>query len=246
MGDPRALLALRCLDLTSLNDDDTEDRIEELCRRGLEPATGVPPVAGACVLLPFVRLVHERLPGSGVRVVCATGGFPRGAATPEERTRQIRAAIDEGADEIDTPLDHAAFVAGRDGDVVAQLDASRRACGSATMKVILESGALPTLAAVRRAGTLAVRAGADFLKTSSGKGVPGATPEAVLTIAETVRSLGTPTGIKVSGGIRSAADAIGYMDIVTRLLGDAWATPDRFRIGASSVLDDLVAEATED
>ena len=240
MPDPRLLAALRCLDLTSLNDDDTPERIESLCRAAAAPAAALPPVAAVCVTPTFVAQARSLLAGAGVRVACATGAFPSGRLGTAERVAEIAAALEAGADEIDTVLDHRAVVEGRMTEVLAQLAASRDACGAATMKVILETGALPSLAHVRSAAGLALDAGADFLETSTGKIDAGATPEAVLAMTEVVAAAGTTTGIKVSGGVRTVQDAVGYLDLVTRHLGPAWGTHERFRIGASSLLGALV------
>ncbi|MGE5227639.1 MAG: deoxyribose-phosphate aldolase [Planctomycetaceae bacterium] len=241
MPDPRLLAALRCLDLTSLGEDDTPERIDALCRAAASPGDALPPVAAVCVSARFVGQARSLLTGTGVRVACATGAFPSGRLDTAGRVAEIAAALEAGADEIDTVLDHRAVVEGRMTEVLAQLVASREACGTVTMKVILETGALPSLAQVRSAAALALDAGADFLKTSTGKVHPGATPEAVLAIAEVVRVAGTTTGIKVSGGVRTVQDAIGYLGLVTRHLGAAWGTHERFRIGASSLLDALVS-----
>jgi deoxyribose-phosphate aldolase len=238
--DPRLLAALRCLDLTSLGGDDRPERIEALCRDAAAPAAALPPVAAVCVAPAFVPQARSLLAGTGVRVACATGAFPSGRLGTAERVAEIAAALEAGAEEIDTVLDHDAVVQGRLTEVLAQLAASREACGEATMKVILETGALPSLAHVRSAAGLAVDAGADFLKTSTGIGVPGATPEAVLAMTEVVAQAGTVTGIKVSGGVRTVQAAVGYLDLVTRHLGAAWGTHERFRIGASSLLGALV------
>ena len=233
---------MRCLDLTSLDEDDTPDRIEALCRRAARPAAGVPPVAAVCVRPAFVPLARERLEGSDVRVACAIGGFPTGVSPTAERVREIEGAVAAGAHEIDTVIDHEAVRAGRDNEALDALRASRAASGTATMKVILETGAAPTLPFVARAARLAIDAGADFLKTSSGFGYPGATPEAVATMCEEIANTDRRVGIKVSGGVRSAADAIGYIDLVAAQLGSAWLDPTRFRIGASALLDALLTE----
>ncbi len=240
MPDPRLFVALRCLDLTSLNDDDTPERIEALCRDAASPGPALPPVAAVCVYPAFVAQSRSLLAGTGVRVACATGAFPSGRLSTLERLAEIAAALEAGAEEIDTVLDHRAVVEGRMTEVLEQLVASREACGEATMKVIVETGAMPSLAHVRSAAALALDAGADFLKTSTGKGHPGATPEAVLAMVEAVRDAGTATGIKVSGGVRTVQDAVGFLDLVTRHLGPDWGTPERFRIGASSLLGALV------
>jgi len=233
-------LVLSCLDLTSLDEKETADRIVRLCDSARTPAQGLGSVAAVCVLPRFVGAAKERLDGSGVRVACATGAFPSGRRPIADRVREIAKALADGADEIDTVLDHQALLAGHERDVRSEMVASRDACGHATMKVIVESGAMPGSDWVMRATRIAIAARADFVKTSTGRVFPGASVEAVLAIAEAVLESGTPAGIKVSGGVRTTADALGHLDVVLRTLGEGWATPNRFRIGASSLLNELV------
>lgn len=237
---------LRSLDLTSLAGDESPDAISALCAGAVSPATGSPSVAAVCVLPAFVAACRERLEGSGVRVACATGAFPSGELPTSERVEQITRAVEAGAQEIDTVMDHGAVRGGRDLDAAEQLRASRDACGDLTMKVILETGAAPALPFVRRTATLAIEAGADFLKTSTGKGFPGATPEAVAAMCEAIADADRPVGVKVSGGVKTVAEALGYLDLVTTQLGGDWADPTRFRIGASGLLSDLVEHLREE
>ncbi len=237
----RVELVLRCLDLTSVEDGDTPERIEALCARAIEPAPGFPSVAAVCVLPEFVRLAHELVAGTSVRVACATGAFPSGVLSADRRVAEIRAAVDAGADEIDTVLDHAALARGDDDEVCEQMLASRKACGRTTMKVILETGALPDGASIRRAVMFAIEVGADFVKSSTGKAAPSVTPEACRAMCESIRDSDRPVGVKLSGGVRTTNQALGYLSIVEEVLGYEWLTPDRFRIGASALIDDLVA-----
>lgn len=239
------LLALRCLDLTSLAPGETPEGIRALCRVACSPGLRLPPVAAVCIGPQFVELAREGLEGSRVMVACATGAFPTGVAASAVRAREIDAAIRAGAQEIDTVLDHAALLAGNEEAVLDQLVASREACGGAVMKVIVEAGAYPVLPFVHRASELAIAAGADFVKTSTGVGFAGATPEAVLTIAQAVASADRPVGIKVSGGVKTAADALGYLVLVTRALGADWRSPARFRVGASGLVAALIAAIGE-
>jgi deoxyribose-phosphate aldolase len=243
-------LAIRCLDLTSLEDDDTDERILALCERALRPdpddAT-LAPVAAVCVFPRFVRAAAGRLAGSPVRVAAVAGGFPSGVATVEERVDEIRACVAAGADEVDTVLDRMALGAA-DGEPAAleQLMASREAAAGVALKVILETGALDSPGLIRRAAELAIRAGADFLKTSTGKVGMGASPGAAREVMQVVHDAfereGRVVGVKVAGGIRRVEDALGYLEIALDVLGRDWLTPQRFRIGASSVLDALVAQ----
>lgn len=246
----RALdLSVRCMDLTSLEDSDTPEKIGALAARAVRPdpeLASVPSAAAVCVYPRLVPAAREVVAGSGVRVAAATGGFPLGRASTEERVEEIAGALALGADEIDTVIDHEAVRAGRDEEARAQIAAAREACGAATMKVILETGALEDAATIRRAAMLAMDAGADFLKTSTGKAGEGATlaaAECMMAAARDFhRETGRAVGIKVAGGIRSAEQAIGYLMLLEEVLGEEWVTPERFRIGASSLLDDLLAE----
>lgn len=242
--------AIRCIDLTSLEEDDTEERILALCERALRPDPGdatVAPVAAVCMLPRFVRAAAQRLAGTSVRVAAVAGGFPSGVASVEERVDEIRACIASGADEIDTVLDRMALGAA-DGEpgALEQLRASREAAAGVTMKVILETGALDSPGLIRRAAELAIDAGADFLKTSTGKVGLGASPGAAREVMRVARDAferdGRIVGVKVAGGIRRVDDALGYLEIALDVLGPDWLTPQRFRIGASSLLDALVAE----
>ena len=239
------LAAIACMDLTSLEDDDTPEKITALAEHAVRPADGVQSVAAVCVY-PFVLAPAAAvLAGSGVRLAAVAGGFPSGRARAASRVREIRAALAAGADEIDTVIDHGAFLAGNIEDVRGQLGASREAAGDATMKVILETGAIGDPELVRAAADLAISEGADFLKSSTGKSDVGATPEAVEVLLEAARDAeedGRPMGVKVAGGVRTADQAIGYLELVRMVRGADAVRPDRFRIGASSLLDALLAE----
>jgi deoxyribose-phosphate aldolase len=243
-------LAIGCVDLTSLEEDDTEERILALCEHALRPdpddAT-LAPVAAVCVFPRFVPAAARRLAGTPVRVAAVAGGFPSGVATVEERVDEIRACVASGADEIDTVLDRMALGAA-DGEpgALEQLRASREAAAGATLKVILETGALDSPGLIRRAAELAIAAGADLLKTSTGKIGLGASPGAAREVMQVARDAfdreGRVVGVKVAGGIRRVEDALGYLVIARDVLGPDWLTPQRFRIGASSLLDALIAE----
>jgi deoxyribose-phosphate aldolase len=240
-------LLVRCMDLTSLEQTDTEEKITALCGRAIRPDPSdpsVPAVAAVCVYPRLVPVARRTLEGTGIRVACATGAFPSGVATTHQRVAEIREALAFGADEIDTVLDHGAALAGHDDEVREQLDASREACGNAPMKVILETGALDSKEAIARAARLAMDAGADFIKSSTGKIAVGATLEAAAVMIEGVRAHETATGhrvgVKFAGGIRTGEAALEYLGIVGGVLGKGWLSPRLFRIGASSLLDDLV------
>ena len=242
---PDALrLAIRCLDLTSLDGPETPDDIAELCERAVGPGPGIDPVAAVVVDATLVGVAAKRLRDTSVTAAAVAGGFPAADGEPGERLAEIRRALAEGADEVDVPLPHVPLLEGGYRPLYEELVDIRVAAGDATLKVILETGRL-AYDDVRRASLLAAAAGADFLKTSSGKITPGATPPAVLCIAEAVRDFHAESdravGIKVSGGIRTWEDAAPHLATVGATLGTVWLAPHRFRIGASRLLDDLVA-----
>jgi deoxyribose-phosphate aldolase len=235
----RALL-IRCLDLTSLGDGDDADAIVRLSARAAEPVRGLDlTVAAVCVWPRFVPLARESLAGSPVRIACATGGFPVPDAPLAQRIDQIRASVDAGADEVDVVVNRR--LQDEPEALAAELDATRAAAGSAIWKAILETGAL-TPDGMRQLADASIAAGADFLKTSTGKGAPGATPAAVAIVAERLAAAGRPVGLKISGGVRDVPDATDYLAMVRVTLGAAWPTPATFRIGASTLLEALVAE----
>jgi deoxyribose-phosphate aldolase len=238
----RAILAVSLLDLTSLGDDDTEERIAALCRRAAAPGPGLPPAAAVCVLPRFVRFARSELGGSPVRVAAAAGDFPSGRAALSVRLAEVRRAVADGADEIDAP---AAFARSPDDEAAREVAAIREACGSARLKVILETGALGPEARIRRAAEAAIAAGADFLKTSTGRIAPGATPEAARVLLECAAGSERKIGVKVSGGIRTSADAFAYMDLAEQIGGSGVLETSRFRIGASALLDDLASAVRE-
>jgi len=238
--DADARLLVACLDLTSLGDRDDTLTIDALCDRAVAPAPRDPTlrVAAVCVLPRFVPRARGALEGTGVRVACATGGFPDAASDLGDRLDEVRAAVRDGADEVDVVVNRR--LAADAAALHTELEAMRSAAGAATWKAILETGALaPDELPV--VSVAAIEAGADFLKTSTGKGPPGATMEAVAALASIVADAGANVGIKVSGGVRTAADAAGFLEVIRERLGTAWIEPSRFRIGASSLVDGLTA-----
>ncbi|MCH8273358.1 MAG: deoxyribose-phosphate aldolase [Armatimonadetes bacterium] len=254
MSDAEALrLAVSLCDLTSLKGSETPSEIEALCARALAPCVGVPdaetaacpPVAAVCVYPNMVSTVATALRGTSVRVIAASG-FPSGGGPLDVRVREVRTAVESGADEVDLVTNRSAFLAGDYKTVYAEIVALKEACGGARMKVILETGELPSYDAIRNAAFIAMLAGADFIKTSTGKTNTSATPPAVLTMADAIRDFqyrfGSRVGIKPAGGIRTAKDAMAYLSLVNETLGPDCLTPDRFRLGASGLLDDLVSE----
>ena len=242
-------LVVRCTDLTTLEGDDTPGRIRALCSQALRPDPADPtvgPVAAVCVHPSLAGLAAELLAGTPVAVASVAGAFPSGLSPLEVKVAEVRAAVAAGAQEIDTVLNRSAFLSGRADLAAAELRALREAAGAAHFKVILEVCELGSATSVAEATRLAIDAGADMVKTSTGKGSAGASPQAVLTMAETVAEHcaagGRPVGIKVAGGVRTAADALTYLDIVRSVLGDDWLSPERLRFGASSLLADVVAD----
>ena len=242
-------LVVRCTDLTTLEGDDTPGRIRALCSQALRPDPADPtlgPVAAVCVHPSLAGLAAELLAGTPVAVASVAGAFPSGLSPLEVKVAEVRAAVAAGAQEIDTVLNRSAFLSGRADLAAAELRALQEAAGAAHFKVILEVCELGSAGAIAEATRLAIDAGADMVKTSTGKGSAGASPQAVLTMAETVAEHcaagGRPVGIKVAGGVRTAADALGYVGIVRSVLGDDWLTPERLRFGASSLLGNVVAE----
>lgn len=231
-----AARAIACLDLTSLNDDDTAAVIADLCARAVTP---VGPVAAVCVYPPFVAQCRKALDGSGVRV-CTVVNFPHGQEDAAAVAAETRSAIADGADEIDVVLPYQAWLNGRHAPARAVLDAARQATGDRTLKVILETGRLMTADAIASAAQAAIEAGADFLKTSTGKTPVAATLESAHLLLDAAARTGRPVGVKVAGGVRTTAQAAACLRLADRVLGGTVAA-DRFRFGASGLLRDLLA-----
>jgi deoxyribose-phosphate aldolase len=242
-------LAVRMVDLTTLEGQDTPGKVRALCAKGRQPDPtdpSCPPVAAICVYGDLVPAAVVALAGSGVHTAAVATAFPSGRAPLAVKLADVRAAVDAGADEIDMVIDRGAFLAGRYLDVHDEIVATRAACGDAHLKVILETGELATYDNVRRASWLAMLAGADFIKTSTGKVSPAATLPVTLVMLEAVRDYraqaGRQVGVKAAGGIRNAKDAVRYLVVVNETCGDDWLSPDWFRFGASSLLNDLLMQ----
>jgi deoxyribose-phosphate aldolase len=242
-------LALSMIDLTTLEGKDSDGKVRRLCAKALCPDPAdptLPQCAAVCVYPPFVRLAKELTRGSGVRVASVATAFPSGQAPLVTRLAEVVAAVADGADEIDMVIDRGAFLSGHFAEVADEIEQVKLACGDAHLKVILETGELETLDNVRHASLLAMRHGADFIKTSTGKIAPAATPTVILVMLEAIRDYveetGRMVGMKPAGGIRDAKAALATLVIVKETLGDAWLTPEWFRLGASSLANDLLMQ----
>jgi deoxyribose-phosphate aldolase len=242
-------LAVRMMDLTTLEGADTPGKVAALCSKAVRPDPEdrtIPSVAAVCVYPSHVATARARLAGTGVKVASVATAFPSGQASLAVKLADVRAAVEAGADEVDMVIDRGAFLSGRYGQVVDEVVAVKEACGDAHLKVILETGELGTYDAVRRASLLAIAGGADFIKTSTGKVSPAATLPVTLCMLEVIRDVhdetGRVVGMKPAGGIRTAKQAVQYLCLVHETLGPAWLTPDLFRFGASSLLNDVLAQ----
>lgn len=242
-------LAIRAIDLTTLEGADTPGKVRAICARARHPDPEdptVPPVAAVCVYGALVAVAAAALESSGVHVASVAGAFPSGQSHIEGRLEEIRRAVADGADEIDIVLNRGALLAGRLDVVHDEIVASKAACGDAHLKTILETGELGSYEMVRLASMVAMAAGSDVIKTSTGKLPVSATPAVALCMSEAIRDFADHTGrivgLKLAGGIRTTKQALGYLAIVAETLGVDWLTPDRFRLGASTLLNDLVLQ----
>ena len=245
-------LAIRMVDLTTLEGADTPGKVRALCAKGRrpDPADGsCPSVAAICIYPSMVPVAAEALAGSGVHIASVATAFPSGQAPLDVKLADTKAAVAAGADEIDMVINRGAFLAGRYLEVFEEIAAVKQACGSAHLKVILETGELATYDNVRRASWLGMLAGGDFIKTSTGKIQPAATMPVTLIMLEAVRDFreltGTQIGVKPAGGIRTSKDAIKYLVMVNETVGEDWLDPDWFRFGASTLLNDLLMQRTK-
>lgn len=230
---------LSLIDLTNLNDDCTEDNVVELCSRAQGEFGNT---AAVCVWPRFVNLCASILRGTSIKVATVVN-FPHGGTDVADVVATTIAALDAGADEIDLVLPYQSMITGDEAQVLSMLQAVREVVHApAHLKVILETGELINPERIRRASELAIKSGADFIKTSTGKSKISATPEAVTTMLQVIRDSGRPVGLKPSGGIRTVADAQQYLDLADAIMGPQWATPQTFRLGASGLLDAVEAE----
>ncbi len=242
-------LAISMMDLTTLEGKDTPGKVAFLCRKAmqpLDPRYQVPSCAAVCVYPNFVRVAKKFLGSSGVKVASVATAFPTGLMPLRLKLQEVRSAAKDGADEIDMVINRGVFLGGEYDRVFDEIAATKEACGDAHLKVILETGELQTYDNVRIASEIAMRAGADFIKTSTGKVSPAATMPVTLVMLEAIRDYFYETGIRIgmkpAGGIRNAKEALAYIVMLKETLGDDWLTPDLFRFGASTLVNDVLMQ----
>jgi deoxyribose-phosphate aldolase len=242
-------LAVSIIDLTTLEGADTAGKVRHLCAKAVCPAPEmpeIPSVAAICVYPSLVAAARAALAGSGVKTASVATGFPAGQVSLKAKLGDTEDAVAAGADEIDMVISREAFLAGDDTRVMGEIVAVKERCGDAHLKVILETAELGSYDHVRHASLLAMEAGADFIKTSTGRATSGATPGVCLVMLEAIRDYaersGRVVGFKAAGGVSTSKAALHRLVLVKETLGDAWLTPERLRIGASSLLNDLLLQ----
>lgn len=237
------------MDLTTLDAKDTPGKVRQLCNKAIHPDESmpdIPSVAAVCVYPNMVSVAKEALKGTKIQVAAVATAFPSGMSIRDVKIKETRFAVSEGADEIDMVISRGKFLAGEFNYVFDEIAAVKDACGKAHLKVILETGELGTLDRVRQASDLAMHAGADFIKTSTGKIQPAATLPVTLVMLEAIRDFyfqhGRMIGMKPAGGIATAKLALQYLVVLHETLGDAWMSPDYFRFGASALANDVLMQ----
>ena len=242
-------MVLSMIDLTTLEGKDSPGKVKQLCYKAAhlhDQYPGLPGVAAICVYPNMVPVAKAALAGTNIKVASVATAFPSGMTTLSAKLKEVRSVVDDGAEEVDMVISRGKFLSGDLDFVSDEVAQIKDACGAAKLKVILETGELVTLDNVRRASDLAMHAGADFIKTSTGKINPAATPVVVLTMLEAIRDhylqTGRRIGMKPAGGISTAKQGIQYLVMVRETLGQAWLTPDLFRIGASSLANDVLMQ----
>jgi deoxyribose-phosphate aldolase len=241
--------AISMVDLTTLEGADTAGKVRSLCAKAAHPDPtdlSTPAVAAVCVYPDLVATAVEALRGTKVQIASVATAFPSGRAALKTKLVDVTEAVDAGATEIDMVIDRGAFLAGCYLEVFDEIVAVKAASGNAHLKVILETGELVTLDSVRRASWLALLAGGDFIKTSTGKIVPAATPPVALVMLQAARDFAARTGdvrgVKLAGGIRTTKEAVRYLVMVNEVAGERWLHPETFRFGASTLLNDLLQQ----
>lgn len=246
-------LAIRMVDLTTLEGRDSPGKVQALCRKAIHPLPGdpdVPAVAAICVYPNMVATARGALKGSSVKVASVATGFPSGLVPLTVKLEETRFAVAQGADEIDMVIDRGAFLSGQRDRVTEEIRQIKEACGPAHLKVILETGELGSYDLVREASLLAMEAGADFIKTSTGKAAVNATQPVTLVMLEAIRdywyATGRRVGMKPAGGIRTSKEALQYLVMLKETLGSDWLSPDYFRFGASTLLNELLMQLVKE
>ena len=242
-------LVLNMIDLTTLEGKDTDGKVKQLCYKAMhlhDALTGLPTVAAVCVYPTMVRVAKKALEGSGIKVASVATAFPSGQAPREVKIRDTKFAVNNGADEVDMVISRGKFHAGEYNYVFDEIAAIKEACGDARLKVILETGELGTFDKVRRASDIAMHAGADFIKTSTGKIQPSATMPVTLVMLEAIRDYyyktGRMVGMKPAGGISKSKLTLHYLVMLKEVLGEAWMNNHWFRFGASSLANDVLMQ----
>jgi len=242
-------IILSVIDLTTLEGSDTNKKIKDVCfqaRRFKVNGADIPNVAAVCFYPPFAALAKSQLKNTGINVACVAGAFPSGQAPLDVRIAEVRYAVEQGADEIDMVISRGRFLEGDFQYVYNEVEAIKEACGKAHLKVILETGELENLSNIRKASDIAIAAGADFIKTSTGKIPQAATLEAFIVMLDAIKEhydkTGKMIGIKPAGGIRDAAEALKYLLVLDKVLGKKWMNNTWFRIGASSLANNVLEE----
>lgn len=242
-------LILNMIDLTTLEGKDTEGKVRQMCYKAMhlhDLHEGLPTVAAVCVYPSMVKIAAKAVKGSGVKVASVSTAFPSGQAPLDVKLRDTRFAVDEGADEIDMVISRGKFLSGDYNFVFDEIAAIKEACGHACLKVILETGELATLDSVRRASDIAIHAGADFIKTSTGKIQPAATMQVTYTMLMAIKDYfdetGKMVGMKPAGGISTSKAALHYLVMVKETLGNEWLDNHWFRFGASSLANDVLMQ----
>jgi deoxyribose-phosphate aldolase len=240
---------LGIIDLTTLSGDDTDQRVNELCMKAhsfIDASLGIPNVAAVCVYPVFAGLVSKNLENTDINTACVAGAFPSGQSPLNIRIEEVKYAVENGADEIDMVISRGKLLEGDFNFVSNEVAEIKKACGNAHLKVILETGELGSIANIRKASEIAILAGADFIKTSTGKISPAATLESTLVMLDTIKEYfdksGKMIGIKPAGGISVPDDAISYYLLVDSILGKSWLNKNYFRIGASRLTNNVYNE----
>lgn len=247
------MMVLNMIDLTTLEGKDSDGKVKQLCYKAMhlhDAVPGLPTVAAVCVYPSMVKTAVKALEGSGIKVASVATAFPSGQAPRDVKIRDTKYAVNAGADEIDMVISRGKFHAGEYNYVYDEIAAIKEACGDARLKVILETGELGTYDKVRRASEIAMHAGADFIKTSTGKIQPAATMPVTLVMLEAIRdfyySTGKMIGMKPAGGISKSKLALYYLVMVKEVLGEAWMNNEWFRFGASSLANDVLMQIVKE